>query len=297
MFLTISKKVLGIFIGLSLLGSGFVAKSFFTPPPVVVPTAVESIFSSRYPVHERFTQELTQMKSNQKLTAPNETLINSSVSSVSRILDQPPSLLWCLLFQESRLDHLSGIDEPYGSTGLGQFSTSAFFEINQELYRYLDSPQMTFHHLLGRDVRPIVPDRRNLSSLHSYYHIPTAVAASGLFLHNRWIQLKRIASQHHLPFSHELLWAWAALSYNKGGRTVLAVWKQIEKKNGRAELERALLDRDAFIAYTSDLSLLTAATSRIWPRDRSQNFAEELHVHSRNLYDCAFSQASSEGKQ
>ncbi len=249
--------------------------------------AFEPVFSESYPVHTRFLREVSQLRE-KRLTFTEENLIHNFVFTARSNLAVPSSLLWCLLFQESRLDKLSGVENGSLTTGLGQFSNSAFFEVNYHLSRYLKSPKTMVTQILGTDVRPIAPDSLNLNALHSYYHIPTAVTATALFLHNRRVQLIRAATQHQLSFSPELLWAWAALSYNKGGRTVIALWKEIEDKFGAQELSNALSTRESFVRHTQNLRLISRATQSIWKDHRSQTFSEEWLRHSTNLTDCSF---------
>lgn len=247
-----------------------------------------NVFSANYPVAPRFQEELDRLRQTDRLSSKNEALIDFSVSRASQTLKQPPALLWCLLFQESRLDHLSGIQKESFISGLGQFSQSAFYEINKDLSRYHSIPSKTWIALLGKDVRPISPDKSNPSAPHSYYHIPTAVSASALFLYNRWIQLQRVAFAQNLAFSPEILWMWAALSYNKGGRSILSIWKQIEKEQGRPALQAALQQRDPFLKSIQSSALIQRALLNIWKENKASIFARELSIHTKNLTDCAF---------
>lgn len=278
----------------SLLPSAFFVFAFFLSREIggwndqaPEQLSYEPVFSETYPVHTRFIREISHLREN-RLSFSEENLIHNFIFTAKNNLAVPSPLLWCLLFQESRLDRLSGVEEGSLTTGLGQFSSSAFFEVNHHLSRYLTKPKAIFTRILGTDVRPIAPDSSNSTALHSYYHIPTAVTATALFLHNRRVQLVRAATNHGLSFSPELLWAWAALSYNKGGRSVIALWKQIERQYGTQELSRALSHREAFLKHTQDSALVTRATQSIWKDHRYRAFSEEWLRHSTNLTDCSF---------
>jgi len=277
---------------LSLLGCGLYlyVKS---GRAAVKPHFSEKIFSTNYPVHHRFIEETSQMRAHRTISQENENLIQVSTLNASESLGIPQSLLWCLMFQESRLNHLSGLKEGKLATGLGQFSVSAFFELNHHLPRYISSPTTTIASILGADIRPLSSDINNLSSLNSYYFIPTAVTATALYLNNRWIQLARIADDRGLSYSPEVLWAWAALSYNKGGRTVLSLWNQIEAKEGSQGLSNALTLKESFLASALDPYLVSNALKNIWSKRLLAGYSEELITHVENIRDCALKKEAS----
>ncbi|NBT58306.1 hypothetical protein EBT16_05935, partial [bacterium] len=202
-------------------------------------TVLTPIFSAAYPVHPRFLREISQMRSSLTLNSENENLIHVSAHNAEAHLGIPQSLLWCLMFQESRLNHLSGLASGKLSTGLGQFSNSAFFEVNHHLKLYFDSPRTVLNALMGLDIRPLQSNPEEVSAINSYYFIPTGVTATALYLSNRWIQLTRVAQKRNLTYSPDILWAWSAISYNKGTRSVLAIWNQIEAKEGIPGLTQA----------------------------------------------------------
>lgn len=257
------------------------------PHPLETPSA-EPFFSETFPAHPRFSREVSSLLSRQNLSYSNERLIHSSVIKASQYLDIPAGLLWCLLFQESRLNHLAGINESFVSTGLGQFSFSAFYEINHQLDRYIKSPKQTLVALLGKDVRPIIADSENPDAPHSYYSIPTGVTASALYLNNRKIQLERILQQKHIPYSKDILWVWAALSYNKGTRTTLSLWNQIQKAYGLEGLQKRLNQPGLLVQTLSDKGLLFSALKGIWQEHQISPFTEELWRHSQSIKECSF---------
>ncbi|NBT59948.1 hypothetical protein EBT16_14320, partial [bacterium] len=123
-------------------------------------------FADHYPQAQRMVAELAHLRALNYVSAANENSIHNSVKIAATPLGIPSSVLWCLLFQESRLNHLSGLQEKSLTTGLGQFSFSAFFEINHQLSRYLPTAKKTVATILGRDVRPISADYNDPSAIH-----------------------------------------------------------------------------------------------------------------------------------
>lgn len=227
------------------------------------------------------------MRATESLSMENENLIQVFAHNAGKALEIPQSLLWCLMFQESRLDHLSGLNAGKLSTGLGQFSNSAIFELNHQLDNYLHSPSRTLAEMLGFDIRPITSNSQHTSSLNSYYYIPTAVTATALYLNNRKIQLARILDKRGIAYDVELLWGWAAISYNKGTRSVLAIWKQIESKEGIEGLRKAVSEKDVFLRMTLNSVLINKALRSIWSNELHDTYTKELLTHVENLRDCA----------
>lgn len=250
---------------------------------------VKNIFSSFYPVSPRFVKEISEMRTQDKVSFNIENSIHTSILTTAEELEIPPALLWCLIFQESRLNPLSGAQQRRLSKGIGQFSPHAFFEVNHHLYKYMSSPQAVFSSILGLDVRPIKPDLSNTSAIHSYYFIPTGITATALYLHNRWTQLSRVARARDLSFSKDILWGWAALSYNKGGRTIINMWREIEKDKGTPYLQSTLSAPQVFLAEATNLKYIQAAVSTIWPKKKTGPYAQELRIHSENIKECSFS--------
>lgn len=252
---------------------------------------ISPLFSTHYPASPRFVKEISEMRTQDKVSLKIENSIHTSILSAAEELKIPPALLWCLVFQESRLNPLSGAKESSVSKGIGQFSPHAFFEVNHHLYKYMSSPKTIFSSILGLDVRPIKPDIANASAIHSYYFIPTGITATALYLHNRWKQLSRVAKARNLSFSNDLLWGWAALSYNKGGRTVINIWREIEKEQGTPYLQSALSNPNVFMAEVTNPKHMQAAISTIWPKSKVNYYAHELKIHSENIQECSFSTA------
>jgi hypothetical protein len=54
-------------------------------------------------------EELAQLRSSGRLAAEDEAAIDKATNLAMRRLGVPKAVLWCLMFQESRLNHLLGI--------------------------------------------------------------------------------------------------------------------------------------------------------------------------------------------
>ena len=119
--------------------------------------AFTTLFTQDYPAHKRFHDELGLLRTEGKLKTENEILINQSVLGASSTLKMPPAVLWCLLFQESRLNHLEGLHGDTGARGLGQFSSFSFYEVNHHLEKYSPDNMEMMLSLLGKDIRPVEP--------------------------------------------------------------------------------------------------------------------------------------------
>lgn len=255
-------------------------------PTPIKPTSL-NIFSPNFPNHPDFISEISLLKSQGKLKSENEKRILDSIYATSPIIKLPPSLLYCLLFQESRLNHLLGVDTNSGALGLGQFSYYSFFEVNNELSAYSAKNLVVLQKVLGYDVRPIVADAKDLSSVSSYFHIPTAVAASAIYLNNRYNQLTRIINKRQIHYDRNLLWIFAAMAYNKGTRSILSLWNQTEEKNGVKELEAFLSEPKTFVRTFANEPLLTDALKRIWEEKEAKEYAKEWKIHASNILRCS----------
>lgn len=248
--------------------------------------SVPSIFSNDFPESRRLKEELRYVRKIGKLREENERLITRVVTAASKLFKMPPSVLWCLLFQESRLDHLQGIADNSGARGLGQFSSFSFYEINHHLDRYYAGSLKTWIELLGRDVRPVAPKPESLSDPSSYFYIPTAVISSATFLNNRYHHLSRVLSRHRVTYDPQLLWLHAALAYNKGSRSVLALWKETRRHHRRLG-ERLFTEPQVFFSSVGTDQILSRALQRIWTPARAQAYAREASRHMKIITECS----------
>lgn len=245
-------------------------------------------FVSQYPANPKLQFELEQMRLNKVLLPENEILIHRSVLSTAAELSLPPALLWCLFFQESRLNHLSGITQPDGAKGLGQFLPLGFYEINQDLERFSPQNLEALKHVLGKDVRPITADAKHLKSPSSYYFIPTAVVSSAAYLNNRYLHLQDLLFKKKISnYSSELLWLYAALAYNKGTRSVLSFWNQARKKHGKTHVQNLVRNHSLFFKTFDEGHFSKQAMASIWPDDVAPLYADEWETHLKQLKSCA----------
>jgi hypothetical protein len=247
------------------------------------------LFTSRYPANVRFQTELDQMRATGKLKLENETLIRKTTLSAAAELRMPPAILWCLLFQESRLDHLAGMQEGKGVSGLGQFTFASYYEVNFHLDRYGQDNRRMLLKMLGGDVRPVGAFRENLSDPSSYYYIPTAVAASAAYLNNRYLQLQSALDRKGITYDPGLLWLYAAMAYNKGGRTVFAMWNDAAARGGKKEVQRLVSDRLSFFHALDQSGDFERILGKIWPEEDVAAYAHELKIHTERMRDCAIS--------
>lgn len=246
-----------------------------------------TLFTHRYPANDRFIRELSTLREQEKLTPQHEIQIHRSIAQVSLKMEIPRALLWCLFFQESRLNHLLGLQKKRGSYGLGQFGRFAFFELNNQTDNYYPNSSHDLIELLGRDIRPIGAMKSDLDNPSSYFSIPTAVVASAIFLRNRYAHLAKIFEGQGLGYDPELLWLFAAMAYNKGTRGMLSFLNEVKKNLGSEEAARTVRDSDFFFYTIEQTQYPYQAFSRIWPRKSAKRYAEEFKIHSENLRSCA----------
>ena len=255
------------------------------PRPVPMPER-PSLFAAEYPASGRFREELKNMRATNQLSPVNEALIQEYVTGASKNLKMPSAVLWCLFFQESRLNHLEGINQRGGSRGLGQFGQFSFFEINNQIQRYgADNLSMAYK-VLGRDVRPLEPRNFNPEERASYFYIPTAVVSSAAFLNNRYHQLRRNLDRKQIKYDPDLLWLYAAMAYNKGTRSVLSLWSDARRDGGKKRLEKILTEKEE-LKKLANAKVLTRALRRIWSPHTAVPFARELKIHLENMRSCS----------
>lgn len=255
-----------------------------SPSPVATKS---SFFAQSFPASPKFQQELDLLRQSGRLQANDESLINDTIASSSELLAMPPAILWCLLFQESRLNHLEGLRGDQGARGLGQFSYFSFYEVNHHLDRFGPMNVKLMNQVLGKDIRPVQPLEVNVNSPSSYFHIPTAVVTSAAFLNNRYLQLQRILSRNGVKYEPDLLWYFASMAYNKGTRSVVSFWNDTRRRGGKARLEKMVSQPDVLFAGVTDVALLTRSLRKIWSGSTASRYARELDVHMENLKACS----------
>lgn len=248
---------------------------------------VRSIFAKEYPQSTKFQSEMELLNSTNRLDPVNHDLIEKLIRTTSSELTMPPGLLWCLLFQESRFDHLTGMNESHKAKGMGQFAYFSFHEVNHNLSRFTDENLKMFITVLGWDNRPIAPLRDTLNAPSSYYYIPTAVTASAAFLNNRYHQLRNVLEKNKISYSPDLLWMYSAMAYNKGTRSVLSYWNKSMKRGGRKEMQRLVLEPTHFFDALDHPDGFSQSLAHIWPQETANKYAEELTRHMKQIKECS----------
>jgi len=248
-----------------------------------------SLFAKNYPANGKFQKELVALKHSGALQEFDELEIQKALLVSSEYLAIPPALLWCLLFQESRLNHLEGIDSEKSTLGLGQFSRFGFQEINHESKYFTASNIKLLHRMFGRDIRPIEAKKKDLLSPSSYFSIPTAVTTSAIYLNNRYEQLSKLLDKRSIPYNPDILWLFSAMAYNKGTRSILSLWNSVYRKKGQSQFTLLVNDFETFKKTIGDSPLLTKSLKRIWEDRTARAYSQELKSHSHNITSCAVS--------
>jgi len=244
-------------------------------------------FTKNYPNNSEFINELALLKAEGKLKEENETHIRNTIKKVSPLLAIPSPLLYCLFFQESRLNHLSGVNSTDTTLGLGQFSYYSFFEVNNHLSKFTPKNLLAMKQILGADVRPIEPNEKDLTHLSSYFHIPTAVVASSIFLNNRFLHLTNIIKKRELNYDTNLMWVFSAMAYNKGTRSVLSLWNETENVRGKDGLIALITSPKVFFSSLTSEPFLYNSLRRIWPESEAASYSKEWAIHLRNIAKCS----------
>ena len=244
----------------------------------------------------------------------------STMSQLQRELEVPKALLFCILFQESRLDPLKNYNIKLPAKGLGQFTPGALQEINRTpsfydsrtgaILRDLLAPYhlpLNFsllkipalnaraHALAAAYSRPSV--NRSPSSLKhyiplpapivSYYHAPTAIYASGIYLNNRYRQIKHALDLQRIKYNPEVLWLYAAVAYNKGSRSMFILLTRYYMSYGQQAVEELLNDPIKTRTLFDNESNLDETLKEVWNSKVRPGYVHELHQNMRSLSSCA----------
>lgn len=260
---------------------------------VLLPTS-KDVFATQFPNNTEYVSEILLLKAQGKLQEENENKIRNSVEKAGSLLSIPNSLLYCLFFQESRLDHLHGLNSNESALGLGQFSYYSFFEVNNQLSTYTKNNLKAMQKMLGYDVRPIEAKASDLFHPSSYYHIPTAVTASAIYLNNRYLHLTKLINSRQILYDKNLLWFLAAMAYNKGTRSILSLWNETEAKRGPEGLKEFLSEPKTFFSTLNDSLHLTNSLKRIWAKQDASAYAKEWQIHASNIAKCSVDLESAE---
>jgi hypothetical protein len=247
----------------------------------------ENFFSDSYPQSEDFQAEIQRLLNTKSLSPSNEKMIREWSLASAEDLGMPPAVLWCLFFQESRLNHLTGHGTVRPAKGLGQFLTPTFYEVNNHLDRFTPLNSRALLRRMGKDVRPVRPMDKKTMDLSSYYYIPTAVLASAGYLNNRYHQLQKNLRSKGITPDPDLLWLYSVMAYNKGTRSVLSFWNEANRTGGTAKVTTLVTDLGAFQTAIQQRPALHRALGKIWPKAQVERYAQELRVHLKNVQKCA----------
>jgi hypothetical protein len=263
----------------------------------------DKIFGHAAPQNYNFKKEVDYLESTGQLTKADQKLMNDYVHQAYFTIGVPKSLLWCVLFQESRLDPLKNMNRSKGARGLGQFTRHALKEINKDTNLYDIRTEDVMRSQLGEDVFPIsfklgfrpsedLLDRRNRSPANisvpnsSYFHTKTAVFASAAYLNNRYNQIVKALEKQNIDYDPEVVWLYAAAAYNKGTKTVFNLLSDQRYYGGDSGLSELM--KDAKLSYTllTHAHLLDHSLRDIFTNDTREKYVKELTKNIELVVSC-----------
>jgi len=255
----------------------------------------QQLFTHPAPQSQPMKQELQYLVTMGLLSENDRKLIEENLAQVETDIGVPKSLLWCVLFQESRFDAFKNAFSTSLAKGMGQFTPSALAEINLDTDHYDYRTSRSLASILTPRALPLdfklkawprikkagYRSRRLPEQIQtSYFNSRTAVYASGAYLNNRYQQLKRALDRQGVTYSPEVLWLYAAAAYNKGSRTVFVLLTHLYMKRGERGLSALLQDPVQSMALLSHEDLLNDSLKDFWRKRRRVKYLDEL---SRNM--------------
>lgn len=263
----------------------------------------DKIFGHAAPQNYSFKKEIEYLETTGQLTKNDQKLMNDYVHQAYFTIGVPKSLLWCVLFQESRLDPLKNMNRTKGARGLGQFTRHALKEINKDTNLYDIRTEDVMRSQLGEDIFPIsfklgfrpsedLMDRRNRSPANitlptsSYFHTKTAVFASAAYLNNRYNQIVKALEKQNIEYDPEVIWLYAAAAYNKGMKSVFNLLSDQRYYGGDQGLSELM--RDAKLSYTllTHAHLLDHSLRDIFPTEIREKYVKELTKNIELVVSC-----------
>jgi hypothetical protein len=272
---------------LFLLSSRRTPKHLYSSNSIV--TTTKDLFAAEYPVSIEFTDELHQLRQTGKLKPQNEERIDESIRNVSRHLKIPASLLWCTTFHQSRFDHLLGMGNEQSAHGLSRFYDSDFFEFNHQLDRYARTNVKLMLDVLGRDIRPVTLDSKDIFSDSSYFSIPTAVVSTAAALNNRFSELDELLRNQNIVGRNDILWFYSSLAYEGGMRAVTALLDEIGHQDTGGSIYDAVNSPSFFLRLIHDESLYQRAFRRVWTNENADLRSDSLFSYANQLARCSVS--------
>ncbi len=264
----------------------------------------DPLFAPTAPQNLQFKDELRYLRETFQLRKPEEDRLESSIDAAAIQFGIPRSLLWCVLFQESRFDVLKNATEAMGARGIGQFSRTALSELNlaSDLFQrgtreYLLSVIKPYALPIGFQLDPPgtikaqieLRSKRTLpdQSLGSYFRPETSVAATAAYLNNRHKQLTRVLNEEKIPFDPEVLWLYAAAAYNKGSRTVYVLITRQRLAAGDESIGEILQSPKLSLALLTHAELLDVALRNVWPTKQRPALIKEMILNLNAIRSCA----------
>jgi len=261
------------------------------------------LFRVKPPLSEKFQRELEFLNSTRQLSSEELTHIENAVKGSSKRYQVPYTLLWCLLFQESRFDVFRNASQTNGARGIGQFTRAALKELNLDADKFVPGTRA----LLKKTIHPYVmplsftivpkPDpkleerkgRKTESQPHSsYFHVDTAIGASAAYLGNRYHQLKRTLDRKGWKYDPEVLWMFASAAYNKGSRTVYVLLTQQREFGGDQAVNELLTNPHFAFSALTRKELLELSLTTLWDDpERRSRYITELIANMKAIHSCA----------
>ncbi|MCC7440681.1 MAG: hypothetical protein IT285_03545 [Bdellovibrionales bacterium] len=258
------------------------------PAPSGVPH--RALFTSDPPADPAYREELTYLQRVAGFPEADARRIRDRVALAATALSMPQALLWCVLFQESRLDRLKNARNARNAKGIGQFTAVALDELNRDtaLYdartpaflREQVGDESTIQFILPTEPRAPVPRA-------SYYRLETGVASTAAYLNNRYHHLARTLGRRDLAHDPQVLWLLAAMAYNKGPRSVNVFLHRLGRLKGDDRVRAVLHDPSELVAVLSDAKLMHRIYFYFWEKPIRDPYVEEMGANMRAIARCA----------
>lgn len=255
-----------------------------------------------------FQQELDYLEKHKILLKSERTFLEKQMNVAEETFGTPKSLLWCILFQESRFDLLLNANEPDATArGIGQFTPNALVEINSDTDQYDERTSAIFEKLLKPKHLPLnfelgfeSPVRRKMGrwwrvpkrDRTSYFHESTAVLASASYLNNRYWQIRHALDTQNISYDPDLMWIYAAAAYNKGARTIFYILTQQFLLRGQRGVEQLLHDSKLTYVLLTDGETLDQSLRDLWPKKQRDRYIEELVRNMKSITSCTLPESA-----
>ena len=264
----------------------------------------ESLFAEDAPQSKSFKAELEFLHRTQRVTPQEKQNLESELENAEKTLGVPKSLIWCILFQESRFNPYLNATNGVLAKGLGQFTPNALSEINLDTDLFDPRTSLALKEKLKPKTLPIDfklkphPKIRKPGTrlqtyppqpVTSYYHYSTAVIASAAYLNNRYQQLKAALDHQGLSYDPKVLWLFAAAAYNKGARSVFALLTREFMLHGERSITKVLTHPKAAYLLLTQPKKLDPPFGQIWDKATRKRYIDELLINMEMISRCSIS--------